>query len=390
MKIKKTSVLIPDPCYNPLAYYVIRCLKEASSEFEVNLIVSSDKISNDNSWLVFYKHSLFVDNLFFAENPIDSVQFLDEVIRIVENKGIDIIYPASEEGYKFVAKYHQLSKFCKIVALPSDEALYTAFDKWKLYLFLKQHNISTPESFLLEEIKQVSQFNYPILLKPVDGSGGKNIQKFDSLTKENSQFIFDDSNEVYIVQEYIDGYDMGCSVICHEGKILAYTIQQQLGEAEGFGPKIDKLKFVHDSAVIEIVTKTMNALQWNGIANLDLRYNSQTGQICVIEINPRFWQSLMGSLSVGVNFPYLLYLLSSDISFEPVSYPEKYYAKFHQFIKDALNGSLQYSLSNTNFKYFLSDRNSLLQMIWHKIYANFLFRKEEKNGFSIIKVPSIP
>lgn len=89
----------------------------------------------------------------------------------------------------------------------------------------------------------------------------------------------------------------------------------------------------------------MNVLQWNGIANLDLRYNSQTGQLNVLEINPRIWQSLMGSLSVGVNFPYLLYLLSSDISFAPVSYPEKYYVKVGRFIRDVLNGSLEYSLS---------------------------------------------
>ncbi len=368
MKIKQPSVLIPDQCKNPLAYYVIRCLKEASSEFQINVIVPSDQVSIDTGWLFFYKHSAYIDNLFFSGTQMSSIEYLDEVIRIIQNRGIDIICPASEEGFKFVSKYRdKLSKFCRVVALPSDEVLHTAFDKWKLYLFLKKHNIPTPETVIVKGVEQISQLNYPVLLKPINGSGGKNIQKFDSSTKEIFQFILNYPSDAYIVQNYIHGYDMGCSVLCRDGQILAYTIQQQLGVTGGFAPKIDKLKFVHDSAVIDIVTKTMNALKWSGIANIDLRYNSNTGQIYVLEINPRFWQSLMGSLSIGVNFPYLLCLLSNDINFDPISYPEKYYAKFLRFIKDALNGSLQYSLSDTNFKYFLSDPNSLFRLILYQI-----------------------
>ncbi len=373
MKIKQASVLISDPCNDPLAYYGIRCLKEASAEFNINVIVSSDKVSIENSWLVFYKHSAYIDNLLISKNQIDSVEYLDEVIQIIENRGIDIVFPASEVGFKFVSNNREkLSKLCKLVALPSDDTLHTAFDKWKLYLFLKKHNIPTPETVLLRRIEDISKFNYPVLLKPIDGSGGKNIQKIDTLAKESFQVILNHPSEVYIVQEYIDGYDMGCSVLCQEGQILAYTIQQQLGVARGFTPKIDKLKFVHDSAVIDTVTRTMHALKWSGIANLDLRYDSSTEEINVIEINPRFWQSMMGSLSAGVNFPYLLYLLSNDITFDPVSYQEKYYAKFPRFIKDALKGSLQYSLSDTNLKYFLSDRKSLFKKYFHK----FLRKRE--------------
>ncbi|ARV62591.1 ATP-utilizing enzyme (ATP-grasp superfamily) [Nostocales cyanobacterium HT-58-2] len=376
MKMEQGSVLIPDPCNDTLAYYGIRCLKKASSEFNINVLVSSDQVTNDNSWLDFYKCSAYIDNLFFSKYIMDSIEYLDEVIQIIENRKIDIVFPASEFGFKFVSKYREkLSKLCKLVALPSEDTLHTAFDKWKLHLFLKQHNISTPETVLLREFENVSEFNYPVLLKPIDGSGGNNIQKIDTLGKESLQLILNHSSDGYIVQEYIDGYDMGCSVLCWEGQILAYTIQQQLGVTKGFAPKIDKLKFVHDSAVLDIVTRTVNALKWTGIANLDLRYNSKNGKIHIIEINPRYWQSMMGSLSAGVNFPYLLYLLSSGIDFDLVSYQEKYYAKFSRFIKDALTGSLQYSLSDTNIKYYLSDPNSLIQILFNQIFRKKLPQK---------------
>ena len=368
MNIKDASILIPDECDKPLAYYAIRCLKAANSNLKINVFAPSNKISDDNSWLIFYKHSRYIDRLIVSKNEIDSVDYLNEILKLIENENIDLVLPASEIGFKFVSKFREeLSHFCRLVPLPNHDALHTAFNKWNLSIFLKEHNISAPTTVLLGELQQINQLTYPILVKPVDGSGGENIQKFDKPAAINFPTDRDTASKNYIVQEYIDGYDIDCNVLCHEGEILAYTVQQPLGVEAGFSPKIDKLKFVHDPAVFDLVKRTMHGLQWSGIAHLDLRYCSKTGQLYLIEINPRFWQSLMGSLSVGVNFPYLLYLLSIGADFEPVYYQEQYYAKFPRFIKDALSGSLNYSLDKTNLKYFLTDLIGVIQFNRHRL-----------------------
>ncbi|MBW4688335.1 MAG: ATP-grasp domain-containing protein [Komarekiella atlantica HA4396-MV6] len=384
MKTKQISVLIPDQSNNPLAYYVVRCLKEGKHEFKINMIVASDQVSNNDSWSVFYNNTNFIDNLFFSKYEMNSSGYLNEVIQIIENAEVEIVVPASEAGFKFVSKYRdKLSKFCKVVALPSYDALDIAFDKWKLSLVLKQNNIPMPETVLLNSIEDASSLKYPVIIKPTNGSGGKNIQKFDAFSQDDFQSIIDNKSEVYIVQEYIDGYDIDCNVLCLEGQVIAYTIQQPLGVEGGFSPKIDKLRFVHNSSVIDIVSRTMNALKWSGVAHLDLRFDSKNGNFKVIEINPRFWQSLMGSLSVDVNFPYLLYLLTSEISFDTVSYQEKYYAKLPRFFKDALNGTLEYDLSDTNIKYLLSDINSVLRFSIHNFVRNKLYNKKKKFAKSL-------
>ncbi len=89
MKIKQPSILIPDLCDTPLAYYAIRCLKEANSKFKINVIVSSDQVPSDNAWQILYKHSRYIDNLIFAQNKIGSLEYLNEVIKIIENAGIE-------------------------------------------------------------------------------------------------------------------------------------------------------------------------------------------------------------------------------------------------------------------------------------------------------------
>lgn len=386
MNSKKISVLIPDQCSNALAYYVIRCLKASAYNFNISMIVPSDQIFNSNSWKRFYTCSNHIDHLHFSTHTMNSHHYLHEVIQVVEDADIDIIFAASDVGFKFLSQHREkLSDFCKVIAFPNEESLYIALDKWKLYLALQQNNIPMPETHLLSEIDNFSDLKYPVLVKPTNGIGGKNIQKFDVFSQEVFQELLKNDKEIYIIQEYINGYDIDCNVLCSEGEVLAYTIQQPLGIENGFSPKIDKLKFVHDPYVLDIVRQTMHTLKWTGVAHLDLRFNAKNGDLNVIEINPRFWQSLMGSLSVGVNFPCLLYSLTNGIPLEAVTYSDKYYAKFSRFIKDVFNGSLQYSLSDTNIKYLISDLNSLLQYGIHNLFDRKINQKIQKIS-NMIKV----
>jgi D-aspartate ligase len=368
MNIQKSSILIPDECDKPLGYYAIRCLKEARPDLEINIMVSSDRQKANNSWLVFYQHSKYVDRLHFSQHKMDSVDYLQDVIQIIKERAIELILPASEMGFKFASKFRsQLSEHCFLVALPSDNSLEIAFDKGKLGEFLQEHEISTPKTVSVTEFQQGAKLNYPILFKPVAGSGGKDIQQFDRPAEVKLPANYDAAENNYVVQEYITGHDIDCNVLCSEGKILAHTVQQPLGMESGFSPKIDKLKFVHDDTVVGLVRQAMSKLKWSGITHLDLRYCAKTGKLYIIEMNPRFWQSLMGSLIAGVNFPHLLYLLSTNVDFDLVDYQDKYYAKVPRVIKDILSFSLNYSLKDTNIKYFLTDPLGLFQFYKHQL-----------------------
>jgi D-aspartate ligase len=191
------------------------------------------------------------------------------------------------------------------------------------------------------------------LLKPIYGNGGKNIKKINNLSELNLNSEIESNS--YIIQEYINGYDIDCNVLCQKGKTLATTIQIPLGTPHNFSPKVDKLQFVHDPIVLDLVERMMGKFEWSGVAHLDLRYSAETGELYVIEINPRFWQSLLGSLVAGVNFPYYLYLVSTGLELELVDYQDKYYTKISRFVKDLLHGSFDSRLNDTNLKYLLTD-----------------------------------
>jgi predicted ATP-grasp superfamily ATP-dependent carboligase len=174
----------------------------------------------------------------------------------------------------------------------------------------QKNQIPSPVTMLfkkdnLDFEEALSSFSFPALLKPCNGSGGLGIEKFENekaFRDYCKEHIF---SEEFILQTFINGYDIDCSILCESGKILAYTIQKGFINGRGNFRRAAGLDFINDCSTYNLVTEVVQKLNWSGIAHIDLRFDLDTQQINLIEINPRYWGSLMGSYCSGVNFPHL-------------------------------------------------------------------------------------
>ena len=182
-----------------------------------------------------------------------------------------------------------------------------------------------------------------------------------------------DPNDKYIIQNYINGYDIDMSVLCKNGKILAYTIQKGMinRNADSFESPIG-IQFLFEEKILNIIAKTMTVLNWSGVAHIDLRYDSNEDDFKIIEINPRYWGSLEGSKKVGVNFPYLHCLTSLGIEYAQPDYRyEKFVKKSGQLkiLKSKIGlqkGSFEFS-KNTSFRADIFDPLPKILMAFLKI-----------------------
>src|SRR5699024_4225225 len=64
----------------------------------------------------------------------------------------------------------------------------------------------------------------------------------------------------------------------------------------------DILEFAHNEKALDLVRRIVKAANFSGVANIDLRIDEKSGEIKVIECNPRFWYTLQASLWRGLNF----------------------------------------------------------------------------------------
>ena len=256
---------------------------------------------------------------------------IEAIREILQRTQADVLLPVWK-ALPFVAvHYPALSALAPITPTPTLELFNIALNKWAMAQFFVQHQIPQPPTVLWtgeEACKQALRAaSFPVLLKPVQGTAGRGIEQFDDAPRLMDFLTArPELHGQCIVQDFIPGYDIGCSVLCQDGKILAHTIQTEVLPAERrFAPPA-AIKFIDSPMIYEVVSRLMAALGWNGVANIDMRFDARDQRVKVLEVNPRYWGSLLGSLCVGMNFPYYACLAGMGIPFPTPTYRVGYYA----------------------------------------------------------------
>ncbi len=353
--MKKIKVLIPDAdCGHALV--VAKAL--AREKVEIHSM-SPDS----NAALKFSRYNKsFLQIPSFIENE---KEVLDVIVNKSIEKRIDLVLPIDESTHQFFSRIkEEVQNQIKLPPISSSEILKIATNKWELHNFCIVNNIAVPQAQLLNDSENYPKenLNFPILIKPDKGHGGHFIHKFLSLKKFNEfrSKVHDLRLGNLLVQEYIEGYDIDMSVLANHGKILAYTIQKGfLKRRDAFAASAG-IKFIHVKEVYDIVHELTLKLNFSGVAHIDLRYDSIQQKFKIIEINARYWGSLMGSVLAGVNFPYLACLNGLGISHEIPDFRECVYIDYVSGMKSLIRNPLsskqkEIRLKNTDVKYLMKD-----------------------------------
>ena len=231
--------------------------------------------------------------------------------RVLGKYAIDIILPVAEKGIDHIHQNDWLKQW-KTALVPDAEAMARVGNKWELHNTLQSLGLDTPQSVLISTAADVGKIdqirNYPVLIKPTQGAGG-----FGILLAENDQDLADgiiasfkkNSQKTYLVQELIAGSDIDISILCRNGALLAYTIQQPIAKSANVFTFSKMIQFVEDTQVLEYCRRLVAHLNWTGVAHLDFIRERSGERIFLVDFNPRFWGTLLGSTCAGVNFPYL-------------------------------------------------------------------------------------
>ncbi len=224
---------------------------------------------------------------------------------VVSSFGSDILIPTREWITVLLINHKvQLSKFVKLQPLPDAYTIEVTESKWNLNQWLIANGF--PFSVCSENLNEWSG-GYPVLLKPVYGIGGKGIRLVESSAEMQKLLKNDNLNKKdFILQEYIEGYDIDVSFFANKGKIIYHTMQKGLISE---GMEYSKgIKFVKNEDLLLLVSRMIDKLGYTGIAHLDFRYSEEKKQYILIDYNSRYWSSVQGSRAMGINFPYLVFL----------------------------------------------------------------------------------
>lgn len=317
-KLKKTSILIPDGMEG-VYENVLNCLSQISN---LNIHILSKKADRASRFSRYIKS--------FNNYPLDlsDEELIEYIKTFCKEKNINVLMPVHSHMIRFLSKYQkQFLPIVKIVPLPFEESLDIISNKIDFSKHLQNFKIPGPKFQVISNLKESNEMtiSFPILIKPYeesksgDGRGIvliKNGNDFGSFLKEQT------TDYPFFVQEYIEGFDVDCSVLCLNGEIIQHTIQQGILPGASQFSSHYGVRLIKDEHVFSVTKKLMKSLCWSGVAHVDLRYEKNLSSVKVIEVNGRFWSSIEASLLAGINFPKLILKLTLNGEIEKRSYTE--------------------------------------------------------------------
>jgi predicted ATP-grasp superfamily ATP-dependent carboligase len=229
----------------------------------------------------------------------------------------DVVFPMIEDIMVLLAK--NKSKLQCQLGFSDYQTILKTRDKSLLVHHAIEHNIPCPKTFFIttpEDIKELtSAIDYPVVLKPSRGAGGKGIVFVDSpdlLPGISNKFLI--KNGPFLLQEKIPfttKYTVGA--LCNsEHELRRICVIKELRNYPMATGQACYVETVNEPGLVKLTEKLLKSLDFFGVADIDIIIDKRDNQPKLMEINPRFWGSMQVAINAGVDFPYLLYRMLDE------------------------------------------------------------------------------
>lgn len=229
----------------------------------------------------------------------------------------DVILPMFEDTMVLLSK-NKSHLQCQL-GFSDYDTIQKTRDKSLLMQHAIEQKIPCPKTFFIknpEDIRECrSAIDFPVVLKPSNGSGGKGIVFVDSPEKLHG--IADKFLERYgpfLLQEKIpftSKYTVGA--LCNSNhELKRICVIKELRNYPIETGQACYVETVNEPKLIDITEKLLKSLDFFGIADIDFIIDPRDNQPKLMEINPRFWGSMQVAINAGVDFPHLLCRMLTD------------------------------------------------------------------------------
>lgn len=294
------------------------------------------RLASTPYYIVGVDMSLFSKGLFEVDEgyivpPASDPRYIQTLLTLCTEKGIQVLVPGSEPELRMVAKHRQEFEDLEVLLLiNSSQVIDLCMNKWHTIQFLLEKGFMVPRSFLVKnkgDIKGIDIF--PVVIKPTVGGGGSN-NAFLAQDREELGFFCRyllRQGLIPLVQEYVgtpdNEYTVGIlttldgvlvnsvaikrhilSGLSNRIKVANRTGRDELSPLLALSSGISQGTISGYEEIRAICEHMALVLEAKGPINVQCRY--WNGQLYPFEINPRFSGTTSLRAMVGCNEPDIL------------------------------------------------------------------------------------
>ncbi len=224
--------------------------------------------------------------------------------------------------------------------IPTMEKMALVIDKVQTYAIAEPLGILVPKTFEFHSMNDwdaaVSYLHFPVILKwsdPIAVSDKLDAAgiTFEKVTHCSSPVDLREALARYetlgifpIIQEYFSGYGLCQNVFMHQGNALLTFQHRRVSEWPPEGAIVSTCEAVplsEHQALMEKSIALLRSIGWEGVANVEYRFDPLTSRAALMEINGRFWAGLPLAYNCGASFAWLTYSVQGNSQFPHIPKP---------------------------------------------------------------------
>ena len=256
--------------------------------------------------------------------------FLEDLVRTVRGKGIDVLLPVTEITTGLVTENAgRFDRLCRI-PFPDDNAFQMASNKMEMVRLAERIGVPVPVTRIIEKEGfnrgAMAGLSFPVVVKPHrsrvrTGNGwhatgvsyARNPKELDFLLGKTGA-----SDYPVLLQERISGPGIGVFACYQNGRMVSLFGHRRIREKPPSGGVSVLRESIPVSPQARIFTeKLLGHLNWHGVVMVEFKMDERDGVPKLMEINGRFWGSLQLAIDAGVDFPDILMQIAEGKTVEP-------------------------------------------------------------------------
>jgi biotin carboxylase len=234
--------------------------------------------------------------------------YVEALLAATEREAIDVVLPTDDHSMGALAGLASIGRSALLT--PSVESFAFARDKGRTAELAARVDVDHPLTRAPDrgDVDAVlTEFRLPAVVKPREGSGARGI-----VYAENRAALINGYATARLrfpsplVQEWVRPVVSKTHVatLSVDGRLLASFTQRVHREWPVAGGVGTLWESIRDDAAIEATRRLVEGAKFTGVALTEYLYTPERGPV-LMEMNPRFWNTLALAIDCGVDFPTL-------------------------------------------------------------------------------------
>jgi len=304
------------------SYRTLACVRSFGKR-GINFVVGGES-KYDLSLFSKYSKEKFT----YTSPAINISNFITDINYNIQKFDSYLIFPTSEAAILTCDKHRK--EIDGKLLIPKSEEIKIMFSKKNTLKLANALGVNIPTTFFLndENIAEIiEKISFPTIIK---AESSVNIKENKIVTREGTSYIFNKRqllkeyrkrskhSSTLLVQEFIDGFGVGISGIFKNGKPIALFGHKRIREKNPLGgPSALAESISIDKELLDSTKRIMGKIGCTGPAMVEYKVDRNTKIPYLMEINGRFWGSILLPLAAGLDLPYIWWKVINNMEVEP-------------------------------------------------------------------------